>query len=141
MGATIQKCHTNETGFRDPENKYFKVKLTSEGRKDRLFKNLPDYLTVFQLHGETVELSPQMILLATGEFCKNQIVKTGKTTYGIQSHFELTNDLLESWITEDSDLRKHPAEQLRSDFEIIKADYQNTGRQLIYNLLTIIGLV
>ncbi|HBE39778.1 MAG TPA: hypothetical protein DDW27_00965 [Bacteroidales bacterium] len=105
MGATIQKCHTNETGFRDPENKYFKVKLTSEGRKDRLFKNLPDYLTVFQLHDETVELSPQMILLATGEFCKNQIVKTGKTTYGIQSHFELTNDLLESWITEDSDLR------------------------------------
>jgi len=141
MGGTIQKCHTNEVGFRDPENKYFKVKLTSEGRKDRLFKKLPDYLTVFQLHGETVELSPQMTLLATGDFCKNQIVKIGKTAYGIQSHFELTNDLLESWIIEDSDLQKLQAEQLRSDFETIKSDYQNIGRQLFYNFLTIIGLI
>jgi len=141
MGGTIQKCHINEVGFRDPENKYFKVKLTSEGRKDRLFKKLPDYLTVFQLHGETVELSPQMTLLATGDFCKNQIVKIGKTAYGIQSHFELTNDLLESWIIEDSDLQKLQAEQLRSDFETIKSDYQNIGRQLFYNFLTIIGLI
>ena len=141
MGGTIQKCHTSEVGFRDPENKYFKVKLTSEGRKDWLFKKLPDYLTVFQLHGETVELSPQMTLLATGDFCKNQIVKIGKTAYGIQSHFELTNDLLESWIIEDSDLQKLQAEQLRSDFETIKSDYQNIGRQLFYNFLTIIGLI
>ena len=141
MGGTIQKCHTSEVGFRDPENKYFKVKLTSEGRKDRLFKKLPDYLTVFQLHGETVELSPQMTLLATGDFCKNQIVKIGKTAYGIQSHFELTNDLLESWIIEDSDLQKLHAEQLRSDFETIKSDYQNIGRQLFCNFLTIIGLI
>ncbi|MBN2763295.1 MAG: type 1 glutamine amidotransferase [Bacteroidales bacterium] len=141
MGGTVQKCHTNEAGFRDPENKYFKVKLTSEGRKDSLFKKLPDYLTAFQLHGETVELSPQMTLLAAGDFCKNQIVKIGKTAYGIQSHFELTNDLLESWITEDSDLQKLQAEQLRSDFETIKAEYQNTGRQLFYNFLTIAGLI
>ena len=141
MGGTIQKCHTSEVGFRDPENKYFKVKLTSEGRKDWLFKKLPDYLTVFQLHGETVELSPQMTLLATGDFCKNQIIKIGKTAYGIQSHFELTNDLLESWIIEDSDLQKLHAEQLRSDFETIKSDYQNIGRQLFCNFLTIIGLI
>ena len=141
MGGTIQKCHTSEVGFRDPENKYFKVKLTSEGRKDWLFKKLPDYLTVFQLHGETVELSPQMTLLATGDFCKNQIIKIGKTAYGIQSHFELTNDLLESWIIEDSDLQKLHAEQLRSDFETIKSDYQNIGRQLFCNFLTIVGLI
>jgi GMP synthase-like glutamine amidotransferase len=141
MDGTIQKCHTNEVGFRDPENNYFKVKLTSEGRKDMLFKNLPDYLTVFQLHGETVELNSQMTLLATGDFCKNQIIKIGKTAYGIQSHFELTNDLLESWIIEDSDLQKLHSEQLRSDFEKIKSDYQNTGRQLFYNFLTIIGLI
>jgi GMP synthase-like glutamine amidotransferase len=40
MGGTIEKCKTNETGFRDPENKFFKIKLTSRGRKDELFKNL-----------------------------------------------------------------------------------------------------
>ena len=141
MGGTVEKCQTTETGFRDIKNKFFNVKLTSKGRKDKLFKNLPDNLTVFQLHGETVKLTPQMTLLATGDLCKNQIVKIGKTAYGIQPHFELTNDLLESWIIEDSDLQKLNAEQLRSDFKTIKSDYQNMGRQLFSNFLTIAGLI
>jgi GMP synthase-like glutamine amidotransferase len=71
---------------------------------------------------------------------KYQIVKIGETAYGIQSHFELTDDLLESWIVEDLDLQKLDANQLRSDFESIKSDYQNTGRQLFSNFLTIAGL-
>jgi GMP synthase-like glutamine amidotransferase len=141
LGGTVEKCLTNEIGFRDPKNKFFKVKLTSIGRKDNLFKNLSDNLIVFQLHGETVQLTPQMTLLATGDNCKNQIVKIGDTAYGIQSHFELTNDLLKSWIIEDSDLQKLQAEQLQSDFKTIISDYQNTGRQLFSNFLTIIGLI
>ena len=141
MGGKVDKCQTSEIGFRDPKNNYFNVRLTEEGRKDGLFKNLPDNFTVFQLHGETVQLTPKMNLLATGDFCINQIVKIGKTAYGIQSHFELTNDLLESWIIEDLDLKKLSAEQLRSDFEKIKTDYQNIGRQLFCNFLTNIGLI
>lgn len=141
MGGNVVKCQQNEIGFRDHNNKFFKVNLTSKGRTDKLFNNLSENLTVFQLHGETVQLTPQMTLLATGDFCKNQIVKIGKTAYGIQSHFELTKDLLESWIIEDPDLQKLQAEQVRSDFENIKTDYQNTGRQLFYNFLSIIGLI
>jgi GMP synthase-like glutamine amidotransferase len=105
MGGGIEKCQRSEIGFRDPSDNLFKVRLTSEGRTDELFYNLPEVLNVFQLHGETVNLTPEMALLATGDFCKNQIVKVGETAYGIQFHFELTNDLLESWIREDTDLR------------------------------------
>jgi len=141
MGGTVLKCQTSETGFRDPDNKFFSIKLTEEGKTDPLFKNLSDDFTVFQLHGETVELSPAMTLLATGDLCRNQIVKIGETAYGIQSHFELTDDLLESWIIEDDDLRNLDADQLRSDFEAIKPDYQNTGRQLFSNFLAIAGLI
>ena len=141
MGGNVVKCQKSEIGFRDPNNEFFKVKLTSKGRTDKLFNNLPDNFTVFQLHGETVQLTPQMTLLATGDFCQNQIVKIGETAYGIQSHFELTNDLLESWITEDSDLQKLNADQLRSDFESIKKDYQETGRHLFENFLILTGLI
>jgi len=141
LGGTVKKCQTKETGFRDPNNNFFTIKLTSKGKTDRLFSNMSDNLTVFQLHGETVELTPQMTLLATGSFCQNQIVKIGNTAYGIQSHFELTKDLLESWITEDLDLQKLEAGQLISDFVTIKSDYQNTGRQIISNFLTIAGLI
>ena len=141
MGGIVVKCQTNEIGFKDSKNNFFKIKLTSNGRTDNLFNNMHDTLTVFQLHGETVQLTPQMTLLATGDFCQNQIIKIGETAYGIQSHFELTNDLLESWIIEDIDLQKFQAEQLRSDFETIKSDYQKTGRQIFFNFLTVAGLI
>jgi len=141
MGGTVTKCNTGEVGFRDPNDTLFKIKLTNEGRTDSLFNNLPDIFTVFQLHCETVQITPKMTLLATGDYCLNQIVKFGETAYGIQSHFELTNDLLDSWIIEDSDLQKVDANQLQSDFDTIKADYQNIGRQLFINFLIIARLI
>ena len=141
MGGSVVKCQTPETGFRDPNDKLYRIKLTEEGQMDPLFENLPDYFNVFQLHGETVEITPQMTLLATGEFCQNQIVKAGKRAYGIQSHFELTEELLESWIVEDTDLQKLNADLLRSDFNSIDSDYQKTGRRLFSNFLSLAGLI
>jgi GMP synthase-like glutamine amidotransferase len=140
LGGKVLKCTTGETGFRDPEGKLYEINLTTEGRHDRLFKNLPDSLNVFQLHGETVEITPQMTLLGTGKYCQNQIVRYKEKAYGIQCHFELTNDLLDSWITEDPDLLKLDPDQLRVDFEALKPEYQKTGRQLFNNFLDIAGL-
>ena len=141
MGGNVVKCQESEIGFRAPNNEFYKVKLTSKGSADKLFNRLPDYFTVFQLHGETVQLTPLMTLLATGDFCQNQIVKIAENAYGIQSHFELTNDLFESWITKDSDLQELNADQLRSDFESIKKDYQETGRHLFENFFILAGLI
>jgi GMP synthase-like glutamine amidotransferase len=141
MGGNVVNCPVREVGFRDPYGQPFTVKLTPEGKNDKLFNNLPDVLTVFQLHGEMVQTTSKMTLLATGEYCHNQIVKFGSKAYGIQSHFELTMELLESWISEDSDLQKLNAEQLRSDFKSIESDYLKTGRQLFNNFLILSGLV
>jgi GMP synthase (glutamine-hydrolysing) len=141
MNGIVLKSKTGETGFRDPEGEINKIRLTKEGRKDKLFKNLPDVISVFQLHGETVMITPRMKLLATGRYCRNQVVKFGKNAYGIQSHLELTNELLESWIMEDADLQKLDAALLRVDFESLKSEYQNTGRQLFNNFFMIAGLI
>jgi GMP synthase (glutamine-hydrolysing) len=139
LGGKVEKCQTNEVGFRDHNGSFFKIRLTQDGKKDKLFNNLPDVFTVFQLHGETVQITPQMTLLGTGDSCQNQIIKFGQKAYGIQFHFELTDDLLESWSREDSDLQKLNADQLRSDFESIKSDYQKIGRQLFLNFLLLSG--
>jgi GMP synthase-like glutamine amidotransferase len=141
LGGEVIKCETKEIGFRDRNDQFFTIRLTNEGKSDNLFNNLPEIFTVFQLHGETVKIIPQMTLLATGDNCRNQIVKFGHRAYGIQSHFELTKDLLESWIIEDSDLQKLNAVQLISDFESIVTDYQKTGRQLFRNFLILSGLI
>lgn len=141
MGGNVVKCKTKEVGFRDPEGVFFRIKLTNEGKSDRLFNNLPDNFTVLQLHGETVQITPKMTLLATGDYCQNQIIKYGQAAYGIQFHFELSDELFESWVNKDPDLLKLNADQLRSDFESIKSGYQLIGRRLFVNFLLLAGII
>lgn len=141
MGGQVVKCETKEIGFRDPNNKYYTIGLTHQGRIDNLFKNLTDSFTVFQLHGETVKLTPEMTLLASGEICKNQIIRIGTNAYGIQCHFELNEELLDLWTRLDDDLKLLDKNKVKSDYVDIRDDYQKTGRQLITNFLSIAGLI
>lgn len=141
MGGEIMKCHEAETGFRDKNGEIYNVELTEAGKNDRLFDGLPGSFDVFQLHGETIKLTDGMQLLGKSESCRNQIVRVGETAYGVQAHFELNDSLLESWITEDPDLKKLDSNTLRSDFNLLKSVYMETGRQLFSNFLEIAGLL
>lgn len=140
-GGKVEKSRVKEVGFRDPDDNFFKVNLTETGRKDPLFNGLSDSLNVFQLHGETVVLTDKIELLATGKFCRNQIIKLGHNAYGIQCHFELTPEMFEDWINEDSDLKLLDKEKLLTDFESIKEEYSQTGERLIHNFLSIAGII
>jgi GMP synthase (glutamine-hydrolysing) len=141
MGGQVIKCETKEIGFRNNDDKFFKIKLKPQGRKDNLFKNLPGEFTVFQLHGETVKLSSDMILLASGDTCENQVVKIGENAYGIQCHFELNEEMLNLWIKHDHDLQQLDSSKVLSDYITIVDEYQKTGRHLIINFLSISGLI
>lgn len=140
-GGQVVKSKVKEVGFRDHNGNLFSVELTDEGKTDPLFSGLDHSFNVFQLHGETIILAENMKLLGAGKFCRNQIVKTGTYSYGIQCHFELTRELLETWINEDPDLQKLDRGRLRSDFEAIKYKYILAGRQLFQNFLRISGFV
>jgi GMP synthase (glutamine-hydrolysing) len=146
-GGKVFKNHVPEIGFRDPNNQRFSVtltetvSLTEEGKRDPLFTGLGHTYHVFHLHGETVEITKHMTLLAVGKFCWSQIVRVGSNAYGIQSHFELTPQMFEQWINEDPDLKKLNKDQLREDFNEIKEEYTKTGRQLLTNFLKIAKLI
>jgi len=139
MSGKISKSPTKEVGFVDPDGNNFTVVLTDDGKKDSLFEGLNDTFNVFHLHGETVELADDMVLLAVGKFCRNQIVRIGKNAYGIQCHFELTPEMFEIWINEDTDLIQLNKEQLRANFAVIRDEYTRVGRQLFKNFLKIAG--
>ena len=134
-GGKVIKSQVKETGFIDLDGNNFTIELTEEGKKDPLFENLNSPLNVFHLHGETVELPDNIILLATGKFCRNQAVKVGSNAYGIQCHFELTPEMFEAWLNNDPDLRQLNKEQLRKVFYKIKDEYVKTGKQLFQNFL------
>ena len=134
-GGKVSACAAKETGFFAPDGTPYTVELTPAGSGDQLFSGLNTTLRVFQLHGETVSLLDGLSLLATGKFCKNQIVKFHERAYGIQSHFELTPDMLLSWLSIDKDLMALNNMQLIDNFRDIQTDYENTGTSILKNFL------
>ena len=136
-GGEVVGSPVREVGFIDQEGNRFTVELTENGRRDPLFNGLDRTFDVFQLHGETVELTNDITLLGVGKFCRNQIARVGTNAYGIQCHFELTPVMLETWMNEDTELLKLDKAQLRSNFEKIKNEYNRVGRQLLSNFLKI----
>ncbi len=140
-GGKVTACTIKETGFLDPDGKPYTVDLTQEGIQDDLSDDLDETLRVFQLHGETVTLHDDISLLATGRFCKHQIVKASNHAYGIQSHFELTPQLLLSWLSIDKDLQAMDQVRLIEQFREIQADYEYTGRTVLKNFLRIAGII
>lgn len=138
-GGKVIKNPVKELGFRDPENNIFHVDLTQDGKKDPLLKSLGDETLIFHLHGETVVLTEEMVLLAKGKFCENQIVKVREKAYGIQGHFELTQAMFEDWIQNDPDLMKLNLKVLRQDYKDFEQEYTKTGFQLFKNFLSIAG--
>ncbi len=131
-----------EVGFIDSEGKNYEIELHRNGKDDPLFTGLPRVSKVFQLHGETVLLKESgQFMLAMGKFCLMQAVRIGTNAYGIQSHFELTPEMLDRWATEDPDLQPIGQATLRKQFAEIKDEYTKTGQRLFKNFLKIAGLV
>lgn len=98
-------------------------------------------LKIFHLHGETVSLPEYMELLATGKFCKHQIVKAGKNAYGIQGHLELTPEMFGEWMSIDAELRSGDTERITLDFLASYEEYRSNGEKLFTNFLQLAGLI
>jgi GMP synthase (glutamine-hydrolysing) len=139
-GGSIVASENKEVSFISPDGSPYTVERTEAGKNDPLLAGLPDSLDVFQLHGEAVEITDDMVLLGSGRYCRNQIVRVAKRAYGIQSHFELTPEMLAVWAAQDPDLIPIGNEQLQADFAVIQESYTRIGETLLKNFLTIASL-
>lgn len=146
LGGEVVPSPVKEVGLTTPEGVPYSVSLTNLaltalGKKDPLFVGLRNNFRVFQLHGETVGLTKGMQLLAVGQDCPNQIIKLRRTAYGIQSHFELTREMLAEWLRADPDLTPLDAQKVMAEFDAIEEVYTITGLSLFRNFLQIAGLL
>jgi len=137
-GGIVVKNPVKECGFRDHNGNFFSIELTDHGKKDPLLSGLPENFPIFQLHGETVEVSKNMRVLARGKHCAHQIVKIAPRTYGIQGHPELNQYLFQQWTKEDPDLKTLEKSELHQDFEALRLAYENTGRRIFENFLAML---
>jgi len=69
------------------------VELTSEGKNDKLLKDLPAKFTAFGGHKEACQSLPtDAILLAESQNCPIQMIRFGNNIYATQFHTELDED-------------------------------------------------
>jgi GMP synthase (glutamine-hydrolysing) len=95
-GANVYKGDTQK------ELGWAQVKLTPEGFGDPLAKFLANPVTgeattVFQWHGDTFDLPPGAVLLATSTRYPQQAFRAGRVAYGFQFHFEVTEQIVRQW--------------------------------------------
>ncbi|MCC7201296.1 MAG: type 1 glutamine amidotransferase [Nitrospirae bacterium] len=107
-GARVTKGTKKEIGW-------YKLSLTEDSRQDNLFSALPDELVVFQWHGDTFDIPKGATRLAGSGLFPNQAYRIGRRTYGLQFHFEVTEKMINRWISEYRD-------------ELLTLDYINAGR-------------
>jgi GMP synthase-like glutamine amidotransferase len=95
FGKKIVKWRELELGF--PA-----LKLTAEGRVDRLLDGTAARPRLMQFHEDSFALPDGAKLLLTGE-CPNQGFRIGDTTYGFQFHMEVTWDDAHAWLRDCRD--------------------------------------
>jgi GMP synthase-like glutamine amidotransferase len=140
-GGTVYRNPVKEIGFRDPDGQWFEVEKTEAGKKDPLLSGISDAFKVFQLHGETVELTEAMTRIGQGRFCMNQIVRVREKVYGIQGHVELDKALLEDWLAADGDLRKTNTVKLKNDLSLVRIELERSCEIIFKNFLRISGVL
>lgn len=90
-GARVYKGKEKEIGWYD-------INLTPAGASDRLFMGLPRSFSVFQWHGDTFDVPTGAVNLASSDLFPNQLIKAGKSAYGVQFHIEVTEEMIREWI-------------------------------------------
>ena len=92
-GAVVSKGTKKEIGW-------YKLSLTEDSRRDKVFNTLPQELNVFQWHGDTFDIPEGAIRLAGSGLFPNQAYRIGSRIYGIQFHLEVTKEMISQWISE-----------------------------------------
>ncbi|TQD24455.1 type 1 glutamine amidotransferase [Methanolobus vulcani] len=141
QGAVVRKNEVREIGFKAEDGEYYSVNIEGEYTNDPLFYRLGNPLKIFHLHGETIDLTDKIELMATGKYCKNQIIKVSSNAYGIQGHFELTPEMFNVWLDNDPELMELDRNMLLQDFDELALEYRNNGHTLFSNFLKIAGLL
>ena len=140
-GGKVVKSPVKEVGLKMNGRFPFMCDLTPDGRGDPLFFRSQKRFPIFQLHGETVELTHPMSLLAKGKWCRNQVVKVNDRAYGFQGHLEITTRLLANWLNTDDDLSEEDADVLLKDWFHVEKEMHYCCRKLLLNFLKIAEIV
>lgn len=93
LGAEVQAMAFQEVGWQ-------RLQQTSHAADSPWFSHLPAEFELFQWHGDTFDLPPGAKHLLSNSWCQNQAFAWGDKVLALQSHPEMTAELVDLWLTE-----------------------------------------
>jgi GMP synthase-like glutamine amidotransferase len=91
LGANVYRNDEKEIGW-------FDINITPVALSGKLFSGCGDKLTVFHWHGDTFDIPPHAVHLASSEACRNQAYLYNKKVLSLQFHLEPTIESLNMMI-------------------------------------------
>lgn len=98
-GGRVYPGPTKEIGW-------FPIRRTPEASSDPLLGHLPSPSMVFHWHGDTFDLPPGSVWLASSEKYRHQAFRLGKNAWGLQFHLEMTESMIRDWVRVNQDNSK-----------------------------------
>jgi GMP synthase (glutamine-hydrolysing) len=95
LGAQILAAALGAKVERNPNGKeigWHSIRLHDSAKDDRLMRGLPTTMTPFHWHGDSFEVPPGAVSLASSDKTPCQAFRHGDKTYGFQFHFEVTRE-------------------------------------------------
>jgi GMP synthase-like glutamine amidotransferase len=84
---------------------WYEVALTPEGMNDPVMSSLAltnrNAAQVFQWHGDTFDLPPQAVRLASSDLYPNQAFRHQDRVYALQFHIEVTPAIVNEWLAQE----------------------------------------
>lgn len=119
-GSTVGQSPAPEIGF-------YEIRLTESGKKDPLFQGLNKSFDVFQWHSDMFFVPKDGHWLAVSDICPNQAMRIGECAYGLQFHFEVTDNNIREWA------EKYWADDPKASEKIAKlmADYKRREKNYL----------
>jgi GMP synthase-like glutamine amidotransferase len=90
-GGAVRRGPLKEIGW-------YPVRLTAAARHDRLFRESPETIEVFQWHGEYFDTPPGAVNLASSDLYSCQAFSVGQNVYGLLFHLEVTGQMVKEWM-------------------------------------------
>lgn len=130
LGSKVYRNKWKEIGF---------FEVFTQNQNHPILKNVPKQFTAFHWHGETFDLPQNAIHLAFSEACINQAFIWDNHVLGLQFHLEVTTELLNIFLSSDSEDLNQPQRFVQSANEmLVKANIQNINlcNEILDNILT-----
>ncbi len=115
LGARVYPNACREIGW-------FPVRLTPAGRGASFFDAFPDEFSVFHWHGDTFDLPPGALHLASSAGCRHQAFSYQSHVLALQFHLDVRRDDIAAWISNGAEDLKHNGPYIQPPARLIGGD-------------------